>query len=389
MAKSNIEWTDSTWNPITGCSKVSQGCKFCYAETMHKRLTGMGQAKYREPFKKVRCHPDALLHPFTLKKPQKVFVNSMSDLFHPDVPFDFIDEVFAVMLLNPHITFQILTKRPEIMLQYLGVQDLTHGPEVYPDSFIDRIESKAVNIIGKLGLDRLPAMWALQPIPNVWLGTSIEDQKTANERVPILLKVPAAVHFLSCEPLLGPIDLTNYKYQNQHGDWFFHNLLTGEIELQAFGKYNWNSRVDWVIVGGESGHKARPMHPEWVRSVRDQCKVAGVPFFFKQWGTWLPFEECAQQPFMMSSATGIWHDAHGMNFLDPATGEPGKFAGGQWMDAMDAMYPGCMEFDVRTGYTDAQYLKIGKHRAGRRLDDVEHTAFPSLRNVAPELGTMY
>lgn len=215
MAQSSIEWTELTWNPVTGCSKVSQGCKFCYAEVMSRRLKAMGLEKYKNGFK-VTIHPETLDEPYTWKKSRVVFVNSMSDLFHEDVPIDFIQEVFRVMKENPRHVFQILTKRTELLLEYdqAGLLD-----------------------------------WA----DNIWMGTSVEDERVM-QRIDILRQTNAFTKFLSCEPLIGPLPGMN---------------LSG---------------IDWVIVGGESGHNPRPMKAEWVIDIKKQCEQAEVPFFFKQWG---------------------------------------------------------------------------------------------------------
>lgn len=215
MAQSSIEWTELTWNPVTGCSKVSQGCKFCYAEVMTRRLKAMGVDKYKDGFK-VRTHPDTLGEPYKWKKSRVVFVNSMSDLFHPEVPIDFIQDVFDVMNDNPRHVFQILTKRTELLLEY-----------------------------DKAGL--------LNWTDNIWMGTSVEDNRV-KERIDILSRTNAHTKFLSCEPLIGPLT---------------------EMNL---------SKINWVIVGGESGHNPRDMKPEWVIDIKDQCEAANVPFFFKQWG---------------------------------------------------------------------------------------------------------
>lgn len=213
MASSSIEWTELTWNPTTGCDKVSSGCKFCYAETMTRRLKAMGVKKYEAGFK-VRTHPSALEIPYGWKKPALVFVNSMSDLFHPEVPTEFIQDVFKVMTECPHLTFQVLTKRSERLA------------ELAPD---------------------LP--WT----PNIWMGVSVEDEQVLH-RVTDLKKVPAAVRFLSCEPLIGSL-----------------------AKLSVRG-------LDWIIAGGESGFRPRPLDPDWVIELRNKCHAANVPFFFKQWG---------------------------------------------------------------------------------------------------------
>lgn len=213
MSKTTIEWTDTTWNPTTGCNKVSAGCKFCYAEVMTKRLQGMGQEKYKDGFA-LRIHPYTLSAPYSWRNPRLVFVNSMSDLFHEDVPLAFIKQVFKVMNECPQHTFQVLTKRAERLAKV----------------------SKQLN-------------WT----PNIWMGVSVEDSRVTH-RIEQLRKTDAVIKFLSCEPLIGALPNLNLK------------------------------GIDWVIVGGESGHKPRPMEPEWVLDIQRQCKKARVAFFFKQWG---------------------------------------------------------------------------------------------------------
>lgn len=210
---SKIEWTEMTWNPVTGCSKVSAGCKNCYAEKLAKRLKAMGVERYKNGFK-VTLQPDLLDVPLHWREPRIVFVNSMSDLFHEKVPLEYIKKIFDTMVKCPQHTFQILTKRSRRLSEVAG---------------------------------ELP--WPA----NIWMGVSIEDKQVLN-RIADLMAVPAAVRFLSCEPLMGPLD----------------NLPLGGIH--------------WVIVGGESGPGARPMKREWVLSIHRQCKAAEVPFFFKQWG---------------------------------------------------------------------------------------------------------
>lgn len=247
--KSKIEWTDATWNPVTGCTKVSQGCKHCYAERLFPRVYGprikdpstWGPNGSGRQFSDVRCHPERLDQPLHWRRPRRVFVNSMSDLFHEDVPDQFIKEVWATMANARQHTFQVLTKRPERM------RDLLTDPTW--------------------------KLWLGIPNGNAWLGVSIEDQPTADERIPLLLQTPAAVRFVSYEPALGPVDFLDYLPDTHDG----HPDSRGEPWL------------DWVIAGGESGPKARPAHPDWFRSVRDQCQAAGVAFLFKQWGEWAPW----------------------------------------------------------------------------------------------------
>jgi protein gp37 len=213
MAQSKIEWTELTWNPTTGCNKVSQGCKFCYAEIMARRLKAMELDKYRNGFK-LTLHEDALKIPYSWKTPKIVFVNSMSDLFHKDIPLDFIKRVFRVMNENPQHVFQVLTKRADILYDYNKKLNWTH---------------------------------------NIWMGVSVENEKEL-WRVDYLRKTKAKTKFLSLEPLLGP--LTKLKL----------------------------NKIDWVIVGGESGRRPRPMKTEWVYEIFEKCEIASVKFFFKQWG---------------------------------------------------------------------------------------------------------
>ncbi|WAM23779.1 phage Gp37/Gp68 family protein [Myxococcus sp. NMCA1] len=283
MAETAIEWTDVVWNVTKGCSRKSPGCGGgtsgprkggCYAERMAIRLAGPGQ-----PYEglvestptgprwtgKVVLDEELLDAPLRWKKPRRVFVNSMSDLFHESLSFETIDRVFATMRLAERHTFQVLTKRADRMREYVEwarARSIVEGLEVVPGR---------------------PITWE-RAHPNVWLGVSVEDQRRADERIPHLLATPAAVRFLSCEPLLGPVDLERYLKPTLH--------TTGGERLQhpdpripsEGGRWEWG--VSWVITGGESGPGARPMHPEWARRLRDQCVSAGVPFFFKQWGAW-------------------------------------------------------------------------------------------------------
>lgn len=243
--KSAIEWCEATWNPVTGCSKVSQGCKHCYAEREWPRLAAPSAKPNiytgRE-FTDVRCHQEKLDIPLRWRKPRRIFVNSMSDLFHEDVLDSFIFQVLDVIDQAPQHVFQILTKRPQRAVDVMGG---TSG----------------------VGLNS-------PPLRNLWLGVSCEDQATADERIPLLLQTPAAVRWVSAEPLLGPIDLWPWIKINQPSRWPKHAYIPR-------GPF-----IDWIVAGGESGPQARPMHPDWVRAIRDQCQAAGVPFFFKQWGEW-------------------------------------------------------------------------------------------------------
>jgi protein gp37 len=213
MAQSSIEWTEMTWNPTTGCDKISTGCKYCYAEVMARRLQAMGIEKYKDGFE-LRLHEDSLMIPYAWKKPKVVFVNSMSDLFHKDVPLSFIQRVFTVMNNTPRHTYQILTKRAERLYEL-------H--------------------------DKLT--WTT----NIWMGVSVENEKV-KDRIDFLRETNAKVKFLSCEPLIGPLQNLNLE------------------------------KIHWVIVGGESGRRPRPMKESWVWDIRQECAEQGVAFFFKQWG---------------------------------------------------------------------------------------------------------
>ncbi len=293
-----IEWTDETWSPITGCTKVSPGCANCYALRMAARLKAMGNPRYQKdggqgsgPGFGVSLHPDVLGEPLSWRKPRRVFVVSMGDLFHEDVPDEFIDQVFQTMMLARQHTFQVLTKRADRMAKY------EKGVAADVEGWPLPVEKGAARI-SLVTLTKSVCDW---PLPNVWLGVSVENQRMADERIPLLLETPAAVRFLSCEPLLGPLDLTRFLHDT--------NCTPGCGPGHRCGP-----ELGWVIVGGESGpgraerrlvercdnleHWARsscsccantgwapkPHALEWLRSIRDQCQAAGVPFFFKQYG---------------------------------------------------------------------------------------------------------
>ncbi len=280
---SDIEWTDETWNPVTGCTKVSPGCAHCYAETFAERFRGVPGHPFEQGFD-LKLWPERLTKPFTWKKPRKVFVNSMSDLFHEDVPFEFIDRVFAVMALTPQHTYQVLTKRPERMRRYLTWAGEMLNRQGAVQHVLDVQHAR-----GEWGLDNSewpkgrPQLTGRWPLLNVWLGTSVENQHWADIRIPELLATPAAVRFLSCEPLLGPLDLRPWltRVPTSGDGW----RLTGGTALAIA-----DIVLDWVIVGGESGPKAQAFDLAWARSIVSQCRAAGVPVFVKQLG-WRPYLE--------------------------------------------------------------------------------------------------
>lgn len=322
--KTEIEWTQATWNPTKGCDRVSPGCDHCYAMTMAKRLKGMGSAEYQQDGDSRTSGPGFLAHespadmdwPLHKRKPLRIFVNSMSDLFHASISDDFIVRVFAVMAATPRHTYQILTKRharmrsllsSELFQAKLGMA-YVFGADVPDDAPV-------------------PLTW---PLPNVWLGVSVENQQWADIRIPALIETPAAVRFLSCEPLLGPLDLHLVEQEDHdggthpiHGPW---------------------ADLNWVIVGGESGPGARLMQLDWAQDIRDQCVGAGVPFLFKQWGAWEP--------------TNI----HSVGYVsDPAEQQGESYE--------DERYPGY-------GWRRL-YRRVGKKAAGRELDGRTWDEYPA------------
>lgn len=288
MGKTGISWTDATWNPIRGCSRVSEGCRHCYAEVQAARIVRMGKGKptaYDELVRvtkdgeprwtgKVALDPKALALPLGWRAPRRVFVNSMSDLFHESLTNEQIAAVFGVMAAAPQHTFQVLTKRARRMREWFewAARDFTmqqRGIAQAPHTFRAMLDA-AYEILGKPRKAALDAAWRANeddvwPLPNVWLGVSVENQDAANERIPDLLAAPATVKFLSCEPLLGPVNLCAFLVDDLH-----RMGRAPRIEL------------DWVIAGCESGPGARECRVEWLRSLRDQCASAGVPFFLKQ-----------------------------------------------------------------------------------------------------------
>jgi protein gp37 len=351
--KSGIEWTDATWNPTVGCTLVSPGCTNCYAMGVAWRNERMGSTKYQGTARKVNDHPvwtgkvklmgAALDQPLRWKRPRRIFVNSMSDLFHEALTDAEIDQVFAVMALCPQHTFQVLTKRARRMRDYAhaflrGKRNVS----LYMTRLIARTDD-IMSLAYGAARDKVQCEFGSslgRPLPNVWLGVSVEDQARADERIPLLLQTPAAVRFLSCEPLLGPVDLARIPFRD--GDsrhrW---DALSGQALMHAYGIDGHpdvtvrmdkpiSPHIDWVIAGGESGPGARPMPPDWARSLRDHCAAAGVPFFFKQWGEFLPED-----------------DAYDRSLAVIENGPP-----------PDGMY------------------RVGKARAGRALDGRTHDEFP-------------
>lgn len=341
-----IEWTDETWNPVVGCSVLSPGCTNCYAMKMAARIERMDAAlghapHYRGLTRSTKAGPvwtgqlrrasdEVLSQPMRWRRPRRIFVNSMSDLFHESVSDRWIDAVFAIMAMSPQHVFQVLTKRADRMRRYMEPFDQRRA-----DSLGERVMH--------LGYDG-PMELLQWPLPNVWLGVSVEDQARADERIPHLLATPAAKRFISAEPLLGPVDL--------------RAVCTGHYFIDALAgrKYHDSpepspteacAKLDWIIVGGESGKDARPVHPDWVRSLRDQCAAISAAFFFKQWGEWLG---CTMDDPSDGSGWVIYPDDESIDL------------GGSKFKTMKAH--------------GKEFFRMGKKRAGATLDGVEHRAMP-------------
>lgn len=313
-ANTSIEWTDRTWNPVRGCSRVSEGCRNCYAETMAARFSAPGG-----PFAgfanranggskwtgRVELVPGKLAEPLSWRKPQRCFVNSMSDLFHEALPFEDIAAVFGVMAAAPHITFQILTKRPERMNEFFSwlptIVALDGSPQaaciiLAEQQGAGNRHSLASRIESADDLER----W---PLPNVQLGVSVENQGAAGARIPLLLECPAAVRFVSYEPALGPVDFTGLRSAG-HSGWID---ALGKREHRGPACFERDTGIDWLIVGGESGPGARPFDLAWARSTVEQCKAAGVPVFVKQLGArpfFRPDESIQVRPEIIPSVLG-------------------------------------------------------------------------------------
>lgn len=360
--KTGISWTDATWNPVRGCSRVSEGCRNCYAEKVAARFSGPGQpyegfAQVIAPrdlldrvggrrngwTRKVALVPNHLADPLRWKRPRRIFVNSMSDLFHESLPDVDIDRVLAVMLLAPHHTFQVLTKRAARMRAYFADPSLYDRVLRAAGEFRD--DRPELNMIAIDNPSTCPKPW-------IWLGVSVENQAAADERIPELLATPAAVRFLSCEPLIGEVDLAG---RNGGRDWLGdkHDDVDGE------------AGIDWVIAGCESGPGARTCSVEWLRSLRDQCAAADVAFFLKQ---------------AVESSIGICGDADNPNGDDPCGKPITAFVVGP---GTASYHCGCT---VDSGGEDGACVPLGFGAGSKRkargvielpyLDGVQHAAFP-------------
>ena len=305
MSKSNIEWTDTTWNPTVGCTKVSACCKHCYAKSMHARLAKMGQAKYAEPFETVWPWPAQLADPLSWRKPRRVFVNSMSDLFHDDLPDEYIAAVFGVMAAAPQHTFQVLTKRAERMREWFTWATERH---IAGQAYLHKHKQESAMWSDARG-ERPPVIqW---PLPNVWLGVSTEDQERADERIPHLLATPAAVRFVSYEPALGAVD--------------FSPWLTPHAEPAARTTHHViTPPLSWVIVGGESGPGARPFDVDLAYSTIEQCRDNRVACFVKQLGAHpyaIDGSASARRWMSSGSRVGFMDDCGGIHLDDRKGGD--------------------------------------------------------------------
>ncbi|MEV4887878.1 phage Gp37/Gp68 family protein [Nonomuraea sp. NPDC055795] len=348
--RSAIEWTDATWNPVTGCTKVSPGCDHCYAETFAGRWRGTPGHPFEQGFN-IRLWPERLDLPLRWRKPRKIFVTSMGDLFHEQVPDEFIVEVFARMWWSPQHTFQVLTKRHSRLR-----------------SLLPRIEAPLRQMETDLALADCPTPLAW-PLPNVLLGVSVEDQRRANLRIPTLLQTPATRRFLSCEPLLGPVDLSPWlglEWMESFEGW------GQEMFASLSGRVGIAGGLHWIIAGGESGPGARPMHPDWARTLRDQCQAAGVPFLFKQWGEYLSVPVEDDPAFFGGRAFDHPRGGRSAPVLRER-GRSGTFRAG----VTRLMLPGEATRGGVLLDPDTIAIRVGKKRAGRQLDGRTWEEFPT------------
>lgn len=364
--KSKIEWTEATWNVVTGCSRVSEGCRNCYAERLAATrmahvpaYDGLAEMTPGGPrwTGEVRFNADRLGLPLRWRRPRMIFVNSQSDLFHESLPFEQIAAIFGVMAACPQHTFQVLTKRPERAREWFGwVAAQPHGPTAWC-----WLKAAAYRETERMRRYMAETLW---PLPNVWLGVSCEDQATADARIPLLLECPAAVRWVSAEPLLGPVDLR-------------HLAPCDDFWTDALDTPDPARRVSWVVVGGESGPGARPMHPAWAEQIRDACVAAEVPFFFKQWGEWAPAAVVDDPRF----SGGRAYDSPRGGRVTAMIRERSKraFTPGVWqmMVPGDRTVGGVVMLDA-----DTVAVQVGKKKAGRLLDGRIWDEMPTAKAMA-------
>ncbi len=387
--RSKIEWTDASWNPVRAawrrpdgstvdrpigwhCEHVSEGCRNCYAEDFNRRLgTKLDYKPGNREVLDIFLDENVLLQPLRWKRPRRIFVGSMTDLGADFVTDDMLDKIFAVAALCPQHIFQFLTKRSSRMLRYWTDRSAATSPTGFRCPRLSHV----LNVADRLGRRDYPAPFealakivfaggAQEFLPNVWMGGSCEDQTTADERIPDLLATPAAIRFISAEPALGRIDLTNHC----NGHYFFDSLRGTRWHDDPDGvnpAEKFVPGLDWVICGGESGRHARPMHPDWARSLRDQCAAAGVPFFFKQWGEYLPVGQSLPGFGKVTGATAVKTGRMKLHSRY-TTKQPPKYAFAEH------------GVEATTTADDRLTFRVGKRRAGRLLDGVEHNAFPEV-----------
>ena len=388
-----IEWTDATWNPVTGCSVVSPGCTNCYAMKLaggrlrnHPSRTGLTEDSKAGPVwnGELRFNEQWLDQPLRWKRPRTIFVCAHGDLFHENVPAPWIDAVFAVMASAPQHRFQVLTKRPERAREYL-LQIMKTSVEPWADAAWrqeDRYGSRQVAHMSNAIDD------SQFPLPNVWLGVSAEDDIRAADRIGMLLRTPAAVRFVSAEPLLSPVTLDcmvfdpwpeglgiipgySGTYNALAGTWM---PAVGNWEEELRGRLTNLPKLDWVIVGGESGAGARPMHPDWARSLRDQCAKDRIPFHFKQWGDWLPGQN-ERHPHACDALVAHRQDgAWGTRARHPR--RIGKDNYVSWDERDNSYFHG---ESAETFKVSAWAVRVGKQAAGRLLDGRTWDQIPEFR----------
>ncbi|MFD6534870.1 phage Gp37/Gp68 family protein [Streptomyces goshikiensis] len=394
--RTEIEWADATWSPILGCTRVSSGCDGCYAiRTAHIRA--------HHPNPKIAAAFEGLTHqtgdrldwtgrvnvlsgrltePMRRRTPLKWFVNSQSDLFHEQIPDEAIAAILAVVALTPRHTYQVLTKRHGRMRALLSSPAFR---ELCEQAEARLVADESTPGLARYEREQYATRWwssFSEPLPNLWLGVSVEDQKAADMRIPALLATPAAVRWISAEPLIGPIDLwgktDRFGARRRLTYWLDGRPGWGEPERTSTGMEMCSMvtgpRLDWVVAGGESGPGARPAHPNWFRSLRDQCAHSGVPYLFKQWGQWSP-----QAPRDADGRIVRGPRGQGVTLADDGTVyRPGDLDpdGLRHREALDAGHdlPGCL----------AQLYSVGKKQAGRELDGRRHDGYPAPRRTRTE-----